>query len=128
MMSFVINLQLFAEEKTEKATPKKLRESREKGQVLQSKEINSAFVLLGSFTALSYLSSYIGRVFREFSIHIYNEYMNLDYLFSIKNINRLTLIIFYNFFKVAIPIGMVCLIIGVITSYMQVGFLFTTKP
>ncbi|MDF2531832.1 MAG: FlhB HrpN YscU SpaS Family, partial [Clostridia bacterium] len=36
---FVINLQLFAEEKTESATPKRRREAREKGQVAKSREL-----------------------------------------------------------------------------------------
>ncbi|SNR89510.1 flagellar biosynthetic protein FlhB [Anaerovirgula multivorans] len=126
-MEFIINLQLFAEEKTEKATQKKVKESREKGQVLQSKELNSAFMLLGAFAVLSVLSGYIGSSIRSFTTHIYGEYMNLDYLFSIKNMNRLTLIVFSNLFKLTIPIGMICLAIGVITSYIQVGYLFTTK-
>ncbi|SES67785.1 flagellar biosynthetic protein FlhB [Natronincola peptidivorans] len=126
-MEFKINLQLFTEEKTEKATPKKVRESREKGQVLQSKEINSAFVLLGAFAMLSLLAGYIGTSVQSFTIHIYDEYLNLNYLFSDKNINRLTLIVLYNLFKITIPIGITCLVIGVLCSYLQVGYLFTTK-
>src|SRR5690554_6308818 len=126
-MKFIINLQLFAEEKTEKPTAKKIRESREKGQVLQSKEINSAFILLGAFVVLNILSDYIGMTFQNFTIHFYDEFMNLNYVYSIKNINRLTLIVFYNLFKMAAPLSAVCLLIGVMTSYFQVGFLFTTK-
>ncbi|AKL95464.1 flagellar biosynthetic protein FlhB [Clostridium aceticum] len=126
-MKFHINLQLFTEEKTEKATPKKVKESREKGQVLQSKEVNSALVLLGAFLTLKLLSSYIGASMKEFAIYVYDQYLNLDYLFSIKNINRLTLITLYNILKISIPIAIVCLLIGVICGYMQVGYLFTTK-
>ena len=48
------------EEKTEKATPKKRRDAREKeGKVLQSKEIVTAVSILGTFAALAALSSYI---------------------------------------------------------------------
>lgn len=126
-MKFIINLQLFAEEKTEKATPKKVKESREKGQVLQSKELNSAFMMLGAFAVLSLLSGYIGSSMRGFTSHIYGEYMNLDYLFSLKNINRLTLIVFLNLFKLTLPIGIICVTIGIVVSYLQVGYLFTTK-
>nr|HQA48987.1 EscU/YscU/HrcU family type III secretion system export apparatus switch protein [Bacillota bacterium] len=39
-MDIQINLQLFAEEKTEKATPKKRRDVREKGNVFQSRELS----------------------------------------------------------------------------------------
>jgi flagellar biosynthetic protein FlhB len=52
-----INLQLFAqgaggEDRTEKATPRKRSDARKKGQVLQSREISSAMVLLFVFIAL----------------------------------------------------------------------------
>ncbi|MCC5909813.1 MAG: flagellar biosynthesis protein FlhB [Clostridiaceae bacterium] len=126
-MELKINLQLFTEEKTEKATPKKVKESREKGQVLQSKEVNSAFVLLGAFATLLFLSGYIGLTMKSFTTHIYHEYLNLGYLFTTQNINRLQLAVLYNILKITMPIGMVCLIIGVLCSYMQVGYLFTTK-
>lgn len=126
-MEFKINLQLFSEEKTEKATPKKIKEAREKGQVLQSKEVNSAFVLLGAFLALNILSRYLANSIQSFTLYIYNEYLNVNYLFSVQNINRVIIIVFLNFFKMALPIGIICLLIGVISSYMQVGYLFTTK-
>ncbi|AOY77302.1 flagellar biosynthesis protein FlhB [Clostridium formicaceticum] len=126
-MKFHINLQLFTEEKTEKATPKKVKESREKGQVLQSKEVNSALVLLGAFVTLNLLAGYIGASMRGFARYIYDQYLNIDYLFSLKNISRLTLITLYHLLKISIPIGIVCLLIGVICSYAQVGYLFTTK-
>ena len=126
-MDLIIDLQLFSEEKTEKATPKKIKESREKGQVLQSRELNSAFVLLGTFMLLSYLTGYIGRVIQNFIIYIYGEYMHLNYVFTVKNVNRLVLIIFFNLLKITLPIGFICLLIGVVTSYLQVGYLFTTK-
>ena len=57
----ILNLQLFAEEKTEKATPKRRREAREKGQVIRSVEINSAAIILVSF--------YVMKVFSDFIIH-----------------------------------------------------------
>ncbi len=126
-MIFLIDLQLFGEEKTEKATPKKVKEAREKGQVLQSRELNSALILIGAFASLSLLSAYIGNSFREFIIFIYEEYMNLNYMFTIKNMNKLVIITFFNIFKISLPIAFACLLIGVGTSYLQVGYLFTTK-
>ncbi|MBU0905212.1 MAG: EscU/YscU/HrcU family type III secretion system export apparatus switch protein, partial [Firmicutes bacterium] len=41
-----LNLQFFAGEKTEKATPKKRQDQRKKGQVLKSQDVTSAIVLL----------------------------------------------------------------------------------
>ncbi|OIQ12506.1 flagellar biosynthesis protein FlhB [Neomoorella thermoacetica] len=42
----LINLQLFAEEKTEEATPHRLQEVRQKGQVARSNDLSTALVLL----------------------------------------------------------------------------------
>ena len=58
MSKFRINLQLFTGEKTEKAIPKRRREAREKGQVNQSKEINSALVLIFVFAAINFINKY----------------------------------------------------------------------
>ena len=46
-------------EKTEKATPKRRRDQRKKGNVLLSKEINTVFTLLAIFFAMSVLAPWI---------------------------------------------------------------------
>lgn len=57
-MKYNIQLQLFADaEKTEKATPKKRKDAREEGQILQSREISSAFILLLSFLGIKILEN-----------------------------------------------------------------------
>ncbi|ESU71268.1 flagellar biosynthesis pathway, protein FlhB, partial [Geobacillus thermopakistaniensis] len=53
-----LDLQFFAGEKTEKATPRKRQEVREKGQVAKSGDVVSASVLLASFLALSLAGAY----------------------------------------------------------------------
>ncbi len=50
------------EEKTEKATPKKRRDSRKKGEVLQSKEVSNAVFIVGIF---AFLSIYAGTIFEQ---------------------------------------------------------------
>ena len=47
-----MNLQLFAQERTEKATPRRRQKARERGQVFSSRELNSALVLLTAFLSL----------------------------------------------------------------------------
>ncbi|MDR2007179.1 MAG: EscU/YscU/HrcU family type III secretion system export apparatus switch protein, partial [Acidaminococcales bacterium] len=56
---FVFDLQLFAGEKTEEATPKRKQEAREKGQVAKSVEINSALIMLAAFYFLSINGQYM---------------------------------------------------------------------
>ena len=45
-MYITLDLQFFAGEKTEKATPKKRQDARKKGQVLKSQDVTAAFLLL----------------------------------------------------------------------------------
>jgi flagellar biosynthesis protein FlhB len=51
-MLLSLDLQFFAEEKTEKATPKKKQDARKKGQVAKSTDLSNAIVLLFSFAIL----------------------------------------------------------------------------
>ncbi|PTC18751.1 hypothetical protein C0J26_22575 [Pseudomonas baetica] len=45
-------------EKTEQPTPKKLRDARTKGQVIKSKKVVSAILILSSFATLTSFSEY----------------------------------------------------------------------
>ncbi len=126
--NFRIDLQLFSEEKTEQATPKKKKETREKGNVLQSKEVNSAFVLLAIFIIINAFATFIGITLRNITGYIYEEYLSQDFMFTIKNIQPLLINGAVNSLIIIAPIALTSLIIGVGSSYLQVGFLFTTKP
>ena len=80
-MDIQINLQLFAEEKTEKATPKKRRDVREKGNVFQSRELSSALVLIGCFAALYIFASFIFDSLKANTAHLLSMRVG-DGLFS----------------------------------------------
>lgn len=127
-MYFKIDLQLFSTEKTEKPTPKKKRDAREKGNVLQSREINSAFVLLAAFIIINIFATFVGITFKKNTLHIYEQYLPVNYMFSIKNIQSIMIGVMINFFIIIAPITVTSLVAGVASSYLQVGALFTTKP
>ncbi len=55
------------EEKTEKATPKKRRDSRKKGEVLQSKEVSNAVFIVGIF---AFLSIYASTIFEQLLMYM----------------------------------------------------------
>ncbi|MFT9494993.1 flagellar biosynthesis protein FlhB [Anaerosolibacter sp.] len=127
MYLFEINLQLFTGEKTEKATPKRKKEAREKGQVLQSKEINSALILLFTFLALQLSGKYI---YSNLSVYMKNLYMNTlndETIFTVNGIHKIFIVMIGEAVKVVIPVLGCAFIVGLLSSYMQVGFLFTTK-
>ncbi len=127
-----INLQLFAqgaggEDKTEKATPKKRREARKKGQVLQSREISSAMVLLFVFIALRVFGKSIYTVITEYMKKVLMEYPKIEDLYTPDILSRVFVDGVTVFAKAVGPVLLVALLSGLIVSYVQVGFLFTTE-
>ncbi|MEN8908251.1 MAG: flagellar biosynthesis protein FlhB [Clostridiales bacterium] len=119
------NLQIFAEgEKTEKATPKKRKKAREKGQVLQSKDASASMVLLILFVSLRLLGSYMYNLmvgFMKLSILEYTKKGDVfDIVFTIALAREMIII----FFKVVGPIFTIAVTIGLIANFLQVGPLF----
>lgn len=54
-----LDLQFFAGEKTEKATPKKRRDSRKKGQVAKSTDVNTAISFLLIFLSFFFIGPFM---------------------------------------------------------------------
>ncbi|KNF08831.1 flagellar biosynthetic protein FlhB [Gottschalkia purinilytica] len=126
-LDFKINLQLFSEEKTEKATPKRRREAREKGQVLQSREINSAIILIFVFLALKMFGYGILNKTMAFTVNTIKDYASGSGTITMTEVSNIMLKSVVTLFIIVGPIALVALVVGVATSYMQVGFLFTMK-
>lgn len=124
-----LNLQFFAGEgeKTEKATPKKKQDARKKGQVLQSREISSSFVLLLVFLSIKILGNYIYREIEGFYQLCVRELALTFGAVSINEITGLTGLVLVQLLKIAGPVCAVALVTGVIASYVQVGSLFTVE-
>lgn len=125
--NYHINLQLFSGEKTEEATPKKKSDAREKGQVFQSKEINTAIVLIALFYALKTFGHYMLNYLLGFTTTMYGHYLFDEGVFTTEGIKLMFYKIVITTAMIVVPITTVALITGLILSYAQVGFLFTTK-
>lgn len=126
--NYHINLQLFDGEKTEDASPKKKQDAREKGQVFQSKEINTAIVLIAVFYGLKTFGNYMLNSLLGFTKTMYGNYMFDEGVFTTEGITLMFYKITITTAIVVLPIAAIALVTGVILSYAQVGFLFTTKP
>lgn len=122
-----IDLQLFSQEKTEKATPKKRKDVREKGNIPQSRELNSALTLIGCFAVLYMSGRYITDTIKNHAIYILTMPVK-DGLFSARGIQRLMTVSTVELLKASAPVAAAALCIGVMANYLQVGFVFTTKP
>lgn len=125
-----IDLQLFAGDsgdKTEKATPKKRKDAREKGQVLQSKEINTALLLLSVFLGVKLFGGYIYNSISLFLKTLITEYAKTSDTFSISTVYKIFAEIGTILLKTMGPLLAIALVTSLIVEYAQVGFLFTMK-
>lgn len=125
---FPYDLQYFQGERTEKATPKKKREAREKGQVVQSKDIGSAVSLILVFLSLQlFIGFMIEEVFGLYHWVIdFSSDSSLE--FGSGDVGGLFQESVLSLLKISLPLLLVALVSAVIINYMQVGFLFTAEP
>lgn len=118
-----MNLQLFAGEKTEKATPKKRQESRKKGQVAKSEEISGAMILLGAVCCFVMLGPFFNKQITSMFSDIFMHRMDMN----VTQENVLSLLTYY-LIQMAVflgPIFFVIIVIVVASYYVQIGWLFT---
>ncbi len=126
-----IDLQLFAggpaDGKTEKATPKRRREAREKGQVLQSREITTALVLMSVFVAVRVFGKNIYSLLSEYMKKVLTEYPKIEDLYMPDVIVRVFIDGVLVFLSAIGPILAIALLTSLIVGYAQVGFIFTLE-
>ncbi|HBT18578.1 MAG TPA: flagellar biosynthesis protein FlhB [Clostridiaceae bacterium] len=112
--------------KTEEATPKRLRDSRKKGQVSKSGDLNSSVSFLLFSVLLGALGSYLlrnGRAFMQFALSsgVRTEITPANAGTYLTELMMQILLIF-------LPFGLLAVFIGILTNVVQVGFLFTFEP
>lgn len=125
---FIINLQLFAEERTEPATPKRRREAREKGQVAKSREIVTAVLLLATFLAMRIFADSIFNNLSELLRFFFNSPKEIENAVKIGDLINTYIYCLAVFAKVMAPILAITAMVAIAANYLQVGFLFTIKP
>lgn len=109
-----------ASDKTEEATPKKREDSRKKGQVAKSMDLNGAVVLMSSLMALSAFGpgmyTRLEDVTRELLVLVATpEVVNADSIGTVMMmVGRATAL-------VVAPVAVVCMIFGTLASIGQVG-------
>lgn len=126
MAALRMNLQYFAGEKTEKATPTKRRESRKKGQVAKTNELTSAIIFLLMFLLFYILGPYLA----EKTIALYEKVLTnyLNWEVTQENVRLIFIDLLIDSLWIIIPIFAVAIVGGVGGNLIQVGILFTTEP
>jgi len=126
MANIRMDLQFFAGEKTEKATPQKKRESRKKGQVAKSGELPSSIIFLLMFILFYMLGPYLSEHIIGMYQNILTSYLTWDV--TADNVRLLFLQLLSDMLWVIIPIFLIALVGGISGNLVQIGFLFTGEP
>jgi flagellar biosynthesis protein FlhB len=126
MFKYRLDLQYFAGEKTEKATPKKRQDVRKKGQTAKSQDVNTAIIILFVFSTLLFFGPLIIKYFFDIFHMTFEKYFLME--ISAHTIETITVEMFIQFMKIVAPIFLLALIAALLANYIQVGFLFTGEP
>jgi len=115
-----------AENKTEKATPKKRQEARRKGQVARSQDLNGAVVLMAAILALSAFGPGVVHRMQEAMIGVLAFVESPDVVDS-KGVTELFMTVGRHVALAAAPVIAVCALAGVAANVGQIGFKPSTK-
>lgn len=122
-----LNLQLFADGKTEPATPRRREEARKKGQVAKSQELNTALVLLGMAGLLVIGGPWsLGRMANFVRKTLEGGLAGVE--FSPAGMQALQGRAVICILSVAGPVMGLALVLGLLGQLLQVGFNVTAEP
>lgn len=111
--------------KTEKPTPKRLRDARKEGQIPKSQDLSSAI----SFTIFAFLLTYIFTYALQYGLVVFKNLLsfNVQSLQLENNISQLGIHALLYFLILVGPALLLAFLTGVIGNLIQVGFLFVTE-
>lgn len=112
-------------EKSEKATPKKLRDARKKGQVAKSKDFPSAFTFIVSITGVLFFSSYFYNKLTTFIIEMFKLIPHHD---QIQNkVGGILVGVMDTIFYTSLPLMVFISAIGVLVNFLIIGPMFSVQ-
>jgi len=116
-----------AQDKTEKATPRRRQEARKKGQVAQSKEIPSVLILMTTMGVFYFAGTWIFYNFTGIFTGIYGNCGSL----ALNNANEagtFLRLIFKYLVAILIPIFLPIVVAAIVANIAQVGFQMHSEP
>jgi len=127
--SYYFDLQLFAanpedEGRTEEATEKRKKKSREEGQVAKSQDFISSLVFLFSFWTLWLMAQFIFLTLKNLMA---DSFKAINKPFSFNDVTSYIGDFSLTFWKLTGPIFLTAVVVGIFANVLQVGFMFSTK-
>lgn len=111
-------------EKTEKATPKKLRDARKKGQVAKSQDFPSALTFIAAIALTLYLGGFLYNHIVGFMIEVFKNAtttrLEVTAPYFLKKMINVMLI-------TSLPIAGIVALLGVLVTFLVVGPTFSTE-
>lgn len=112
-------------EKSEKATPKKLRDARKKGQVAKSQDFPAAFTFIISITGALVLSS---QIYTTLSSYLLMQFRSISPNLDLANrAGGMLATAFQVIFTTSVPLMVVVSFIGVLVSFLIIGPVFSME-
>ncbi|BBI16850.1 type III secretion integral inner membrane protein [Neochlamydia sp. S13] len=111
-------------EKTEEATPKKLRDAKKKGQVAKSQDLPSAFTFIVSVYAVVALSSTLYQQLGDFTVGTFRMIATTNLEVAIPQLYYQSAIVI---FIASIPLMAIVCVVGVIVNFLTVGPVFAVE-
>lgn len=114
-----------AQDRTEEATPKRLQESRDKGDVVKSIELTSAVLLLSSVALFYYTGEAFLKGLADVLVDIYRSLETIN--ITPQSMPALTGWLAGRSLAILGPILLLVLVMALLVNYLQVGVIFATK-
>lgn len=110
-----------ADERTEKATPKKKSDSRKKGQIPRSKDVGLAITLVATTLVIVALSGFIVSALKNNVIYFLGDLGTMEV--TENSLNSINLLVISKGLITIMPVVLPIMIAGVFASLIQSGFL-----
>lgn len=113
-------------ERTEEASAKRREDFRKKGQVAQSREVQTALMFTILLLFWIFYSPYFWEGLMELITTVWSS--SCEYTITPPSLMQLTVYLFKGMAFIMIPLFLVAFITGFLSTLMQIGWLFTTTP
>lgn len=112
-------------EKTEKATPKKLRDARKKGQVAKSKDFPAAFTFIVALASVVAMSNFFFTTLAEFMVTMFSMIQtDIDMEHRAGSFGTMAIQVIMN---ASMPLMILICVVGVLVNFLIVGPLFSME-
>ncbi len=112
-------------DRTEKATPKKRKDARDKGQIFKSVDLTTAFSLLALFGILSFAGKLMVDGLRSMVVQYFTA--GAPDTFDTATIHATFKDLYVRFIVIMLPVLAAALVAGLVFNFLQIGALFSSK-